>query len=105
MGRRSAGRPGCSGSDPLWRGRQIGGAVLVDFRPDDPSGGSAEQLGMPVVAVGHPSLTGSLTSVWTDDATAVTEAVRYLAALDARRRYGGRPVRGSVRRRPVRRSG
>ena len=50
-----------------------------------------ERLGMPVVAVGHPSLTGGLTSVWTDDATAVTEAVRYLAALGHRRiaRVGG----------------
>ena len=34
---------------------------------------------------GAPPLTGGLTSVWTDDATAVTEAVRYLAALGHRR--------------------
>ncbi|SHH84052.1 LacI family DNA-binding transcriptional regulator [Streptomyces sp. 3214.6] len=74
-----------------WRGRQIGGAILVDFRADDPRVSAAERLGIPVVAVGHPSLTGSLTSVWTDDATAVTEAVRYLAALGHRRiaRVGG----------------
>jgi DNA-binding LacI/PurR family transcriptional regulator len=51
---------------------------------------------MPVVAVGHPSLTGSLTSVWTDDATAVSEAVRYLAALGHRRiaRVGGAAALG-----------
>lgn len=74
-----------------WRGRQIGGSILVDFRSDDPRVAVAERLGMPVVAVGHPSLTGGLTSVWTDDATAVTEAVRYLAALGHRRiaRVGG----------------
>ncbi|MBT2421165.1 LacI family DNA-binding transcriptional regulator [Streptomyces sp. ISL-22] len=74
-----------------WRGRQIGGSILVDFRADDPRVALAERLGMPVVAVGHPSLTGGLTSVWTDDATAVTEAVRYLAALGHRRiaRVGG----------------
>jgi DNA-binding LacI/PurR family transcriptional regulator len=74
-----------------WRGRQIGGSILVDFRADDPRVTAAERLGIPVVAVGHPSLTGSLTSVWTDDATAVTEAVRYLAALGHRRiaRVGG----------------
>ena len=74
-----------------WRGRQIGGSILVDFRADDPRVAMAERLGMPVVAVGHPSLTGELTSVWTDDATAVTEAVRYLAALGHRRiaRVGG----------------
>jgi DNA-binding LacI/PurR family transcriptional regulator len=53
--------------------------------------GLVERLGLPVVAVGHPSLTGGLTSVWTDDATAVREAVRYLAALGHRRiaRVGG----------------
>ncbi|MDX3577332.1 MULTISPECIES: LacI family DNA-binding transcriptional regulator [unclassified Streptomyces] len=74
-----------------WRGRQIGGSILVDFRADDPRVATVERLGMPVVAVGHPSLTGGLTSVWTDDATAVTEAVRYLAALGHRRiaRVGG----------------
>lgn len=51
---------------------------------------------MPVVAVGHPSLTGGLTSVWTDDMTAVTEAVRYLAALGHRRiaRVGGAAALG-----------
>ena len=56
----------------------------------------AERLGLPVVAVGHPSLTGGLTSVWTDDATAVTEAVRYLAALGHRRiaRVGGAAALG-----------
>ncbi|MCX3290524.1 LacI family DNA-binding transcriptional regulator [Streptomyces sp. NEAU-H22] len=74
-----------------WRGRQIGGSILVDFRADDPRAALTQRLGMPVVAVGHPSLTGGLTSVWTDDATAVTEAVRYLAALGHRRiaRVGG----------------
>ncbi|MGW4755641.1 LacI family DNA-binding transcriptional regulator [Streptomyces chartreusis] len=82
--------------DTWWRGRQIGGSILVDFRADDPRVAMAERLGMPVVAVGHPSLTGGLTSVWTDDATAVTEAVRYLAALGHRRiaRVGGAAALG-----------
>ncbi|CAL9405683.1 LacI family DNA-binding transcriptional regulator [Streptomyces sp. Tu 3180] len=79
-----------------WRGRQIGGSILVDFRADDPRPAVAGRLGLPVVAVGHPSLTGGLTSVWTDDATAVTEAVRYLAALGHRRiaRVGGAAALG-----------
>ncbi|MFF8973024.1 LacI family DNA-binding transcriptional regulator [Streptomyces sp. NPDC014995] len=79
-----------------WRGRQIGGSILVDFRADDPRVAAVERLAMPVVAVGHPSLTGSLPSVWTDDATAVTEAVRYLAALGHRRvaRVGGAAALG-----------
>ncbi|MEV0739552.1 LacI family DNA-binding transcriptional regulator [Streptomyces sp. NPDC050549] len=74
-----------------WRARQVGGAILVDFRADDPRVPVVRRLGLPVVAVGHPSLTGGLTSVWTDDAGAVTEAVRYLAGLGHRRiaRVGG----------------
>ncbi|MFD0317938.1 LacI family DNA-binding transcriptional regulator [Streptomyces flavalbus] len=82
--------------DSWWQARQIGGSILVDFRADDPRVAVAERLGLPVVAVGHPSLTGGLTSVWTDDATAVTEAVRYLAALGHRRiaRVGGAAALG-----------
>ncbi|MDV9176433.1 LacI family DNA-binding transcriptional regulator, partial [Streptomyces sp. W16] len=74
-----------------WKARQVGGSILVDFRADDPRVAVVRRLGLPVVAVGHPSLTGGLTSVWTDDTTAVTEAVRYLAALGHRRiaRVGG----------------
>lgn len=93
--------------DAWWRGRQISGSILVDFRADDPRVAAVGRLGMPVVAVGHPSLTGGLTSVWTDDMTAVTEAVRYLAALGHRRiaRVGARPrwgTRRSGRRRSIR---
>ncbi|GAA2246753.1 LacI family transcriptional regulator [Streptomyces ruber] len=77
--------------DAWWKAKQVGGSILVDFHAGDPRVPAVERSGMPVVAVGHPSLTGSLTSVWTDDATAVTEAVRYLAALGHRRiaRVGG----------------
>ncbi|MDQ1035584.1 DNA-binding LacI/PurR family transcriptional regulator [Streptomyces sp. V3I8] len=77
--------------DAWWRGRHVSGSIMVDFRADDPRVDAVRRLGMPVVAVGHPSLTGGLTSVWTDDAGAVTEAVRYLVALGHRRvaRVGG----------------
>ncbi|GGS45011.1 LacI family DNA-binding transcriptional regulator [Streptomyces griseoviridis] len=79
-----------------WRARRIGGAILVDFRADDPRVEPVRRLRIPAVAVGHPSLTGSLTSVWTDDASAVGEAVRYLAALGHRRiaRVGGAAALG-----------
>ncbi|MFI7382866.1 LacI family DNA-binding transcriptional regulator [Streptomyces sp. NPDC049813] len=74
-----------------WRERQVGGSVLVDFDRDDPRIEPLRKLGMPAVAVGHPDLTGGIPSVWTDDATAMGEAVRYLAALGHRRigRVGG----------------
>lgn len=53
-----------------WRGRTVGGAILVDFHQDDPRIAPLRTLGMPAVAVGHPSLTGGFPSVWTDDASA-----------------------------------
>lgn len=79
-----------------WRERQVGGSILVDFHQDDPRVEPLKQLGIPAVAVGHPDLTGGLPSVWTDDATAMAEAVRYLAALGHRRiaRVGGPPGLG-----------
>ncbi|UED83880.1 LacI family DNA-binding transcriptional regulator [Streptomyces profundus] len=74
-----------------WRSGQIAGSVLVDFRQEDPRVPVLSALGMPAVAVGHPSLTGPFPALWTDDGTAVTECVRYLAALGHRSlaRVGG----------------
>ncbi|MFD0226814.1 LacI family DNA-binding transcriptional regulator [Streptomyces hirsutus] len=74
-----------------WKERQIAGSVLVDFHRRDPRIAPLRELGLPAVAVGHPDLTGGFPSVWTDDAPAVAEAVRYLAALGHRRiaRVGG----------------
>ncbi|MFI0242169.1 LacI family DNA-binding transcriptional regulator [Streptomyces sp. NPDC016845] len=79
-----------------WRTRQIAGTVLVDFREHDPRGPVLARLGIPAVAVGHPSLTRPFASRWTDDATAVAEAVHYLAALGHRAiaRVGGAPELG-----------
>ncbi|GAA2313872.1 LacI family transcriptional regulator [Streptomyces kunmingensis] len=79
-----------------WRTRRIAGSVLVDFREHDPRGPLLARIGIPAVAVAHPSLTGPFPSLWTDDATAVGEAVRYLAALGHRAiaRVGGAPELG-----------
>ncbi|MFC5831564.1 LacI family DNA-binding transcriptional regulator [Nonomuraea insulae] len=77
--------------DGWGRSKQISGSIMVDFTLDDPRIPAAGALRPPTIAVGHPDLTGGLPSVWTDDGTAVTEAVRYLAALGHRRlaRVGG----------------
>lgn len=79
-----------------WQSRRIAGSILVDIRQNDPRITELATIGLPAVAVGHPSLTGDFTSVWTDDETAVHEAVRYLAALGHRRiaRVGGHPTLG-----------
>lgn len=79
-----------------WQARRIAGSILVDIQQNDPRVTELAAIGLPAVAVGHPSLTGGFTSVWTDDEAAVHEAVRYLAALGHRRiaRVGGHPSLG-----------
>ncbi|GGZ02909.1 LacI family DNA-binding transcriptional regulator [Streptomyces poonensis] len=79
-----------------WQARRIAGSILVDIQRDDPRVTELAAIGLPAVAVGHPSLTGGFTSVWTDDEAAVHEAVRYLAALGHRRiaRVGGHAALG-----------
>ncbi|GAA2335256.1 LacI family DNA-binding transcriptional regulator [Dactylosporangium salmoneum] len=68
-----------------WQGNRVNGSILVDLRLDDPRIPALSAIGLPAVVVGHPSLAGPFTAVWTDDAAAVDEAVRYLAALGHRR--------------------
>ncbi len=68
-----------------WQGNRVNGSILVDLRADDPRIPVLSGIGLPAVVVGHPSLAGPFTSVWTDDAAAMTEAVQYLAALGHRR--------------------
>ncbi|WP_328537467.1 LacI family DNA-binding transcriptional regulator [Streptomyces sp. NBC_00344] len=74
-----------------WKSGQIAGSVLVDFQQDDPRVPELARIGLPAVAVAHPSLAGPFAALWTDDGTAVGDAVRYLAALGHRTiaRVGG----------------
>jgi DNA-binding LacI/PurR family transcriptional regulator len=74
-----------------WQGRRVDGSLLVDLQADDPRVPELSGAGLPAVVVGHPSLAGPFPAVWTDDAVAMAEAVRYLAALGHRSvaRVGG----------------
>lgn len=79
-----------------WQSGRINGSILVDLGVDDARIPALSEIGLPAVAVGHPSLAGPFTAVWTDDAPAIKEAVRYLAALGHRTigRVGGPPRLG-----------
>jgi DNA-binding LacI/PurR family transcriptional regulator len=67
-----------------WQGRRVDGSLLVDLHADDPRIETLSQTDLRAVVVGHPSLAGPFPAVWTDDAVAMGEAVRYLAALGHR---------------------
>ena len=78
-----------------WRNaRRVDGVILVDVRVDDPRVAYLAGVpGLPTVVVGDPTVAGGLTSVWTDDAAAVREAVHLLTDLGHRRiaRVSGLP--------------
>ncbi|MFI9596972.1 LacI family DNA-binding transcriptional regulator [Nonomuraea sp. NPDC052265] len=76
-----------------WGESRIDGVFLVDLHHADPRVTELERLGMPAVVIGHPSESGSLPAVWSDDGEAVRETVEYLLALGHRRiaRVAGLP--------------
>ncbi|WP_248961440.1 LacI family DNA-binding transcriptional regulator [Sphaerisporangium perillae] len=76
-----------------WGEGRVDGAIMVDLHSMDPRVAEMESLGMPVVVLGHPSGSGSLLPVWSDDGAAVRETVEYLTALGHRRiaRVAGLP--------------
>jgi DNA-binding LacI/PurR family transcriptional regulator len=65
--------------------RRVDAVAVVDLRVDDPRVSLLQALDLPAVFVGHPCLTKGFTTVWTDDATAMEEAVSHLAWLGHRR--------------------
>ncbi|AWS42461.1 LacI family DNA-binding transcriptional regulator [Streptosporangium sp. 'caverna'] len=76
-----------------WGEGRVDGAILVDLHVGDPRVAEFEALGLPTVVIGHPSESGALVSVWSDDGGAVRETVEYLVALGHRRiaRVAGLP--------------
>jgi DNA-binding LacI/PurR family transcriptional regulator len=76
-----------------WSEQRVDAVVVVDVRVGDARVAALEELGLPAVFVGDPSVTGGFTTVWTDDATAMTSAVGRLVELGHRRfgRVAGTP--------------
>ncbi|GAA3641054.1 LacI family DNA-binding transcriptional regulator [Microbacterium awajiense] len=64
------------------RTRRVDGVLLMDVTLDDPRVELlAQPNALPALVVGDPSVAGTLSCVWTDDASSMEEAVRYLAGL------------------------
>ncbi|MEU0562070.1 LacI family DNA-binding transcriptional regulator [Dactylosporangium sp. NPDC006015] len=72
---------------------RVDGVLVCDVNVGDPRVSTLQELGLPAVVIGPPGVSGSLTSVWSDDEQSMVEAVEYLAALGHRRiaRVGGIP--------------
>lgn len=78
--------------------RRVDGVILVDLRVDDPRIPLLHRLDLPVLCIGDPGLTAGFPAVWTDDATAMANAVDYLVGLGHRRigRVSGTADHGQV---------
>ena len=64
-----------------WGEHRVDGVLMVDLRIGDPRVQELTRLGLPAVIVGGPLESGAIPAVWHDERGAVSEAVRYLAAL------------------------
>lgn len=68
-----------------WNEHRMDAVILVDLQEDDPRIAELEKLGIPALVIGGPLPECTLSSVWADDAAAMTNIVDYLAALGHRR--------------------
>jgi DNA-binding LacI/PurR family transcriptional regulator len=64
-----------------WGEHRVDGVLMVDLRIDDPRVDELSRIGLPAVVIGGPLESGVLPCVWHDEASLVTEAIQYLAAL------------------------
>ena len=60
---------------------EVSGVILVDLVIDDPRPQLVRSLGLPAIVVGPPSAASGFRAVWTNDDTAMRDAVEYLARL------------------------
>ncbi|GAA0476300.1 LacI family transcriptional regulator [Actinoplanes lobatus] len=76
-----------------WGERRIDGVIVTDIRENDIRIPVLQELQLPAIVIGGPGDTGPIAQIWSDDAGAITEAVRYLVALGHHRiaRVSGPP--------------
>jgi DNA-binding LacI/PurR family transcriptional regulator len=76
-----------------WGQCRVDGVFVVDLRVDDPRVPVLEEIGMPAVVIGHPSVSGSLPAVWHDDVVVTRTVMEHLVALGHRHigRVSGMP--------------
>lgn len=67
-----------------WGERRVDGVLVCDLRLDDPRVPVLADLPLPAVVVGGPDGVGELACAWSDDGSAMVEAVEYLVALGHR---------------------
>lgn len=64
---------------------RVDGVVLLDLRAEDNRLTQLEDLAMPAVVVGDPRFAGGVTSIWSNDAEAISATVDRLVSLGHRR--------------------
>jgi DNA-binding LacI/PurR family transcriptional regulator len=64
-----------------WAQRRVDGVILCDPLDDDPRLRALARLAIPAVVIGGPVGDGAVTSLWSDDAFSIGEAVGHLASL------------------------
>lgn len=86
-----------------WAQRRVDGVMLVDLAEHDPRIAAVRRLDIPAVCVSSALAAGGLPHIWTNDAQAVHDAVKYLLELGHRNiaRVRGIPTLAHVLSRDV----
>ena len=68
-----------------WHGRRVDGVLVMDLFDVDQRLDVIREIGLPALVVGGPEGVDGVDCLWSDDAGAMADAVRYLAGLGHRR--------------------